>query len=362
MTDEVEELEYDEDDDNEDWIKPYAWDLYRMGTLITTLDDLFFVNDLVDANPDDQVKFLEELIVLPCYEAVPPELEKEVNAFLDAQSSLITVVNVRARQQTLHTNVIGHREPSPVEAAAKTNFATIQQQWQNQTDALVQQYSAVRDQQIQELSDQIQEAVDNGDVDALAAIMADTTGEDLIAQHMTQMMENAIVTAKTEAQSQGVMIPLINTADLTKQMSNQASAVAGLMNRSISNTAATQALTRYGVQNLSGAEVAGAVTEHLQDLSPAYLNDMLGGALTQAQNAGRIEVMQQAPGDAYSSELLDESTCEECEAIDGTEYDSLADAQLDYPTGGYSECLGGPRCRGTIVMVYAEADSSDSSS
>jgi hypothetical protein len=217
----------------------------------------------------------------------------------------------------------------------------------------------VRDAQISELKDQIQEAVDNGDVDALASIMADTTGEDLIAQHMTQMMEQAITTARAEAQSQGVSIPLLNTTNLAKQMSKQAGAVANIMNRGISNTAATQALMRYGIDNVSGAEVASAVGDHLADLSPTYLNDMLGGALTQAQNAGRIYTMQQAPGTYYSSELLDEATCEECEAEDGTEFDSLADAQDAYPVGGYSECLGGPRCRGTIVAVYVEADSSE---
>lgn len=360
---EIEEFIYDGDDEedtlNEDWIKPFHWDLYRDETLVTTLIDLFFINDLTYVEISDQIAFLQNLITLPAYEAVPDELEKEINSFLDANAGIMAA-DVRARAQTLHNNKIGHREPSEVEAAAKTNFDTIQQEWENQTEALVSQWTTIRNQQIDELSNQIQEAVDASDVDAIASILADTTGEDLIAQHMTQMMEKAVTTARTEAQSQGVVIPLLNTSDLATRMSNQASAVATIMNRSLSNTAATQALMRYGTQSLSGTDVASAVAEHLQDLSPTYLNDMLGGALTQAQNAGRIFTMQQAPGTFYSSELLDEATCDNCEAVDGTEYGTLGDAEQDYPTGGYSECLGGPRCRGTIIAVYDEANSSDS--
>jgi hypothetical protein len=270
---------------------------------------------------------------------------------------------ISARKQTLDSTTIGHRELSTIEATAKTNFATIQQQWKNETDELVGKWSTVRAAQIKELAQQIKDAVAAQDVKALASIKATTIGDGIIAEHMIKMMENAIVTAKAEAQAQGVMIPLIETADLSRVLTGQATAIAALMNNAISNTAATQALTRYGVENLSAEDVADAVTGHLEDLSPVYLDDMLGGALTQAQNSGRIAVMQEAPGDYYSSELLDQNTCEECEAIDGTEFTSLADAQDSYPTGGYSECLGGPRCRGTIVAVYDEAttDSSDDS-
>jgi hypothetical protein len=71
--------------------------------------------------------------------------------------------------------------------------------------------------------------------------------------------------------------------------------------------------------------------------------------------------MSQSPATYHSSELLDENTCENCEEVDGTDYDSIDDAEADYPTGGYSECLGGPRCRGTIVAVYDEASSQDDS-
>ena len=351
--------EFDEDDVNEDWIKtgPESWDLYLDDHIVNTIDDLLYSLGISTWPKEDQVPEVEALTELPSYIAAPLQLQTEVMHFLGdtAEAS-----HVHARKQTLDSRDIGHRDVTQVEAAAKTNFATIQQQWKNETDELVQKWSTVRNAQIQELTQQIKDAVEAQNVKALASNMADTDGADIITEHMTKMMEAAVTTAKAEAQAQGVSMPTLNTADLAKQLAQQAQGIATIMNRGLSNTASTQALMRYGVQDITPDEVASAVGDHLADLSSSYLDDMLGGALTQAQNSGRIFVMQQAPGDYYSSELLDENTCEECEAVDGTEYDTLADAQADYPTGGYSECLGGPRCRGTIVAVYAEADTDNS--
>jgi len=101
------------------------------------------------------------------------------------------------------------------------------------------------------------------------------------------------------------------------------------------------------------------VREHLEGLSDQYLDDNLGGALTQAQNTGRRAVMERGPQkQIYASELLDQNTCVRCAAIDGKEYASLSDAERDYPTGGHKDCLGGARCRGTLVAVYGEAEAS----
>ena len=73
-----------------------------------------------------------------------------------------------------------------------------------------------------------------------------------------------------------------------------------------------------------------------------------------AQNTGRRAVFDQSgPGTIYASELLDAATCDNCAADDGKEYSGLREAEMDYPTGGNAECLGGPRCRGTLVKVHA---------
>lgn len=57
----------------------------------------------------------------------------------------------------------------------------------------------------------------------------------------------------------------------------------------------------------------------------------------------------------YASEILDSNTCGPCFAEDGKEFDTLDAARGEYSSGGYDNCEGGPRCRGTIVAVYGEA-------
>lgn len=48
--------------------------------------------------------------------------------------------------------------------------------------------------------------------------------------------------------------------------------------------------------------------------------------------------------------------CTPCREVDGTEYTDLAAARAAYPVGGYMGCLGGSRCRGTLVTVWGEPD------
>jgi hypothetical protein len=58
------------------------------------------------------------------------------------------------------------------------------------------------------------------------------------------------------------------------------------------------------------------------------------------------------PGDqTFFADGLLVHNCTNCKAVDGTEYDSMAEAIKDYPSGGFHECLGGLRCRGTLVFV-----------
>ena len=55
----------------------------------------------------------------------------------------------------------------------------------------------------------------------------------------------------------------------------------------------------------------------------------------------------------YASELLDQDTCANCRAVDGTQYATLDAALADYPDGPYAGCLSGGHCRGTLVAVMA---------
>jgi hypothetical protein len=67
-----------------------------------------------------------------------------------------------------------------------------------------------------------------------------------------------------------------------------------------------------------------------------------------ATNAARLAVFDRVPAERvdsfYASEILDAVTCGPCAAVDGLVFESLTDAHRLYPTGGYVDCAGGPRC------------------
>lgn len=260
-----------------------------------------------------------------------------------------------ARKQTVDDPEIGHREPNEVELASKTDFAVLQERWQDATADLVSTWSTdVQAAQIDALVEQVREAVEAGNLVALSELSAPVEGTETLLQAMREMSEDAVVGAREEAAAQGVNIGTIDTAERVEPLLvARAEATANLMARGIADSA-SRAAVNLGAA-LSADEVADAVREHLEGLSEAFLQDMLGGAMTQAQNTGRRAVMAEKPGRIYSSELLDRNTCENCSGVDAKEYADLLEAEQDYPTGGFKECLGGPRCRGTLVAVYEEA-------
>lgn len=61
---------------------------------------------------------------------------------------------------------------------------------------------------------------------------------------------------------------------------------------------------------------------------------------------------QMEPEEIWASEILDGATCQNCRAVDGKEYATMAEARADYPNGPYVRCDGGARCRGTLVFMF----------
>ncbi len=259
------------------------------------------------------------------------------------------------RKQTIDSPKIGHRQPNQFELAAQTDFEVLQERWQDATANIVSTWrSQVQASQTEALLEQIRAAVETGNLTLLASLSAPVEGVDVLAAAMMEMAEDALVGAKEEAREQGVDIGTINVAERVEPtVAARAQATAVLLARSFSDNAARSALG-LGT-GLSPDDVVASVREHLEGLTDAYLNDMLGGAMTQAQNTGRRAVMIEKPATIYASELLDENTCSDCSAVDAREYAGLTAAEEDYPTGGFRSCQGGPRCRGTLVAVYDEA-------
>lgn len=299
-------------------------------------------------------------VVTPAPTVVPTAARRSWTRVVHGRREHITVMvphhpPVAASAQTLRRPTVGHREPTTIEAAAGVDFATMQAQWASTTEGLIAAWAPIRAAQIDAIVASIEDAARAGSTAALASVAAPVMGQDAIGDAMMAAAEQAVSAARAEAAAQGVTIELIDSAEFEAIVRARAEAMAALMARSLAEAGARQALNRYGVNNITPEEVAAGVRDHLESMTDAYLQDQLGGAVSQAQNTGRAAVFARGPAARYyASELLDTNTCDACASMDKTEFTSLADAQSQYPSGGYAECFGGPRCRGTIVAVFEE--------
>jgi HK97 family phage portal protein len=231
----------------------------------------------------------------------------------------------------------------------------VQDEWEAALAALLAVWAGVTAAQRADLSEQVRRAVDAGDVAALAALTASAVqGTAVLAAALQAMAATAANTAAAEAAAQGVVAapPGIMGGDLGVV----AAAVAGLLAAGLATAAGREAV-RLFYPGADSAEVAAGVDAHLAGLSDATLRAELGGALTRAQNVGRLEAFKAAevvnPQVQYSaSEVLDKNTCKPCKTIDGTNFPAWINAWEAYAGGSYRLCLGGVRCRGTVTATW----------
>lgn len=246
------------------------------------------------------------------------------------------------------------RQPYEHEIRAQVDYAALDKNYQSEVDALVTAWQAIRSAQITQLHGKIVNA--GGSLAKLAKVHADTAGADAISPILARAAAQGAAEAVAEAQRQGrTGTSLPSLTDAQTALEERAAAAAELLTGSLSQAAGNKAVQLAG-GGLTATEVADQVTEHLNGLSDTYLRDQFGGAVNAAQNTGRLAVFaEHKPSKLYASELLDVNCCQPCIQEDGTEFESLADAAKAYPTGGYRDCQGGPRCRGTIVAIFDEA-------
>lgn len=205
----------------------------------------------------------------------------------------------------------------------------------------------------------MREIVDDDDPQALLAMAVDTAdAETELGDAMVAMADSGAQRIVDEAAAQDVNInPAAPAAALLRTF---AAVVAGQLAQGLALAAAREGL-RVWTPDATGREVAGRVAAHLAALSDAPLRDLLGGALTKAQNGGRIETLRavlEDPGDRpvpafYANEVNDTNTCGPCAAVDGRWLgNTMGEVERTYPNGGYIDCKGRERCRGTVVAVW----------
>ncbi|MFI5524990.1 phage portal protein [Streptomyces platensis] len=206
-----------------------------------------------------------------------------------------------------------------------------------------------------ELIEQVEAAIEDDDTEVLSALTVDSEAATAaLTAAMVALWGTAAgqMAAEAAAHDATVEAPAAPEDDLGAV----AAVVAALLAAGLAAAAGREAL-RLLTPGAVAAEVAEQVREFLAALSDRPLRDALGGALHRALNGARLAVCALAlaavPGAALVAvERLDASRCVPCAAVDGRVFSGLAEAQAAYGTGGYRECEGGVRCRGTVAVRW----------
>lgn len=241
--------------------------------------------------------------------------------------------------------------PSPA-VESHTDFTGLQATYTQAVDELKTQWADVQASTIDQLVTAIGQAVTLAEVAGLTAPVV--TGA-ILVKTLTDLVEHGAQSVVDSATAQGATLALPNLGDAKALVTSAADATSTLLASSLAQSAASHAVGMWGSVP-DPAKVAASTRDHLEGLTGSTIDYELAGLATRAQNEGRFTALDQAPEGTqfYASELNDTHTCELCIAEDDTEFTSMAEARRDYPAGGFLGCLGGKRCRGTVVAIFPE--------
>lgn len=247
---------------------------------------------------------------------------------------------------------------TPAEVRAGFDPVGHQIDWQAALDWVLSRWPQVFAAQRDEITGQVQAAVDSGKLDKLSGLKADSgPGRDILRDAMLNLAVKAREAMIGEAAHQGVTIDADKVKSPDARLGKVAAARAALAAAYVAQQASNKAL-QMAAGVATGADVADSVDAFLGTLSDQSLRLQVAAALTAAQNAARISVLDAAaaagnPAVLVATEVLDANTCAPCQDIDGTEFGSMTEAEAAYPNGGYSDCLGMERCRGTCMGLWS---------
>lgn len=264
---------------------------------------------------------------------------------------------------------ITHRRPTELETAAGIDFADMDRRWHTAVDGAMGSLASIMYSWRYDLREQVVQAMKADDADALNNLTLSTdNAEELLYNAMRTMAQRSGEAMAREAESQGVDVPEWSIDDEpsltaaiggTKLLRSMASVTANLLGGNLIQAAKRRAMSLMPSRRSPDA-VGDSVSQGLAALSDRPVKDAVGGAITAAQNAGRLSVLSVVPQPSMfvASEALDQNTCKPCKTVDGTEYSSLSAVQAAYPGGGYISCQGGGRCRGTFFAVWGNETAS----
>lgn len=235
------------------------------------------------------------------------------------------------------------------------DVSPLQDQWETALAALLAAWVTLSAAQKDRLVADVRALATSGTLTDLTGLHVDSAASaDALAEAMAGVAALAAGRVVAEADAQGVAVDPRLPADLAAVAVVVAAALADLLR--LSAIAAAMRANGPAATAEAIAEAVRAALDALTDAGPAA---WLGGALTGAQNAARIETLRAAPeGALYGSEKNDKNTCQPCRSVNGKWLGNISDmAQVEasYPGGaygGYVGCLGRERCRGTIVGVW----------
>lgn len=272
----------------------------------------------------------------------------------------VAAASVRQRAPRLRRRETPGQLALPVAAAAQSgpDLAAIQEVWEQAKADLLEAWPDAAQPMVDDLAAQVEAAVEAGDLGALgtlvvsAAVVAGLASLIGDAGVATAAQSAAGVVAEAAAQNVTIEAPDEPGADRTRQT---ADAIAGVIAAGYASGAGRTALQHAG-PGASAADVAAAVRVHLDDLGTSesgLVGENVGAALSVAQNAGRVAALEAGPPARYRSvESNDRNVCQPCKDMDGTTFNSLAEALVAYPASGLAACEGRMRCRGLIAPIW----------
>lgn len=249
---------------------------------------------------------------------------------------------------------------APAAGPPRPDLSGLGAAWQRRLDATVARWQAEVIPVLEaSLIQQAEHAAGDPAQSAAIAVRPTTVADEVLLEGMREMAAAGAASVVAEAAAAGLDLGRphpVNSAGLA----DWACAAADLLAAGLSLGVAREAL-RLSRPGTPASAVAAGVRTYLGGLTDKPLREVLGGALTRAQNLGRLAVYGGPRPPRWSlrllaDETLDSSTCGPCARIDGTTLPTIEAAMLAYGGAGYLFCEGRERCRGTVRGEWSRED------